>query len=892
MGLEFKKNKQVGLSMRIFTFILSLCLTTSPLLARSELEREPPSQGQPVRTFFDSHNYMFRPLFLAAAGALRGGAYGAGIGFVLGATEELLLSQGMIKTSFLSAGMVGVGVLSRYSLDGPLRAGDEWIQQRWPAAPSLHSGRIPLVFASVAYSGAQVLRFAAGLMISRWALQVKDYLPEQGMVGGMVYGGNIGSAVGGAVELSEKYLMRRGLLTRPLGTDLIKGLVLSKLFIPQTIRLVSKLPYAGPVEGLLLVPYFAEGLGVLIVAVILNVPESAATHGANKTSTSSNGTSLELSEGAEQEEWKAVELAKQLGKLGTSLLAEEELSAHAQRQAVVLLVSELVGLDVNLLLMGHYQAVDVMFSNLNNPALTNLATISKPLRDLAFFTIPYYGRKLVLGYIGEYFSDSLVRKISDALNREVLSGEVPLKIGKNEKLLNDMRKDLETISTKGAEVFSSAIDAAVSGTFSMGYLHSQDSLDLMVYLFVYDKILEKFVIYLSDWETSFDPLLRDGNSRLNTLDKVITQNAPLIVKGGYVDFLQGKQQQLTSRHRNIQDHWRVAYWARQALMLPKGMLDYVIAYFVVSLRVLDGKAEFNDRLKLTHMGTKTADLFSWKSSHSGDIRQIELAADSLTSLVKNMRQAKDETCQQVVYTSEPAEHPFITIKNFQIVLPRDEKTDEKKVLLRVDDLTLTTGRYSFSGPSGSGKSSFLSKLQGLQFDPLCASGQINFGTPDGERPRVDVITQADFLPYSTLFELVTYRIPAEQKESFEDRKNLEEKATQFLRELDFDPRQTGLLEALSESSVEEKDWAAILSGGQKKKLNLTALVLVKPKIAVLDEFLTGLDARSRDLAQNLLSRELVNSIVVGVDHHARDNNGTGFYDKHLVLRQGTIEVSP
>ena len=72
------------------------------------------------------------------------------------------------------------------------------------------------------------------------------------------------------------------------------------------------------------------------------------------------------------------------------------------------------------------------------------------------------------------------------------------------------------------------------------------------------------------------------------------------------------------------------------------------------------------------------------------------------------------------------------------------------------DLILPSGFYAVSGASGSGKSSFLSKVSREQGNGVWATGKLTYITPDGVMPDVFIAEQLTYIPSRvTLRELIT-----------------------------------------------------------------------------------------------------------------------------------------
>ena len=83
---------------------------------------------------------------------------------------------------------------------------------------------------------------------------------------------------------------------------------------------------------------------------------------------------------------------------------------------------------------------------------------------------------------------------------------------------------------------------------------------------------------------------------------------------------------------------------------------------------------------------------------------------------------------------------------------------------------------------------------------------------------------------------------------------------------------------------------AKLSGGQKKLVTIASTLILGPKVIVLDEPMTGLDAESRELVLNAVKRLLERGCtVVAVEH---DLSLAPYADRILYLRDGKLHDKP
>ena len=191
--------------------------------------------------------------------------------------------------------------------------------------------------------------------------------------------------------------------------------------------------------------------------------------------------------------------------------------------------------------------------------------------------------------------------------------------------------------------------------------------------------------------------------------------------------------------------------------------------------------------------------------------------------------------------------------------------DEKPILHAID-LTVPQGEvHVLMGPNGAGKSTFGHVLMG---DPAyeLTSGEISFDGEDVTELAPDKRSRAGlFLSFQAPVEIPGVPLRSFLRAIVEGRgekvknKEFRKKIQELAKTLDMDP------------AYLDRELGVGFSGGEKKKVEMLQLLLLQPKLAILDETDSGLDVDALSVVSRgmELYREACDGTLLIITHNTR-----------------------
>ncbi|WP_438312031.1 ABC transporter ATP-binding protein [Sporosarcina sp. FA9] len=216
--------------------------------------------------------------------------------------------------------------------------------------------------------------------------------------------------------------------------------------------------------------------------------------------------------------------------------------------------------------------------------------------------------------------------------------------------------------------------------------------------------------------------------------------------------------------------------------------------------------------------------------------------------------------------------------------------EEKKPLLQLKNISKSFGEVSvikdisltinqgelitFIGPSGCGKTTLLRIIGG--FHPqdsgeVLLEGQSIDHLPTEKRATGMVFQNYALFPHMTIYENVAYGLNF-QKKSKNEKDDLVKEVLAQVRLSGFENRKPNEL-----------------SGGQQQRVAIARCLVLKPKVLLLDEPLSNLDANLRTIMRDEIRRlkEELNLTIIFVTHDQEE--ALSISDRVLVINDGSLQ---
>ena len=304
----------------------------------------------------------------------------------------------------------------------------------------------------------------------------------------------------------------------------------------------------------------------------------------------------------------------------------------------------------------------------------------------------------------------------------------------------------------------------------------------------------------------------------------------------------------------------------------------IVAYAPGLLPYMDNKISLQRYVTGAELATALINECSWFIHAMPDIATLRANAHRITDLAQAI-----ETVQrprEFYARTGPSDFHYATQDAAQGLTVRAIElfhADEAVPFLKAGRLQFLPGEWTLViGESGSGKTSFLKALNGLW-----AHGRGAIITP--EQTRSLYAAQDAKLQAVSLKDLVCLPYGADEHSDASVAAALDK---------------AGLGELIADLSNDGRDgqsWDQLLSGGEKQKLFLARILLLRPGLLFLDEATSALDIQAARAFHQAVREHCPEAIVIAVMHDvssAESESGEEFFDSTLSLDKGVAKKVP
>ena len=178
------------------------------------------------------------------------------------------------------------------------------------------------------------------------------------------------------------------------------------------------------------------------------------------------------------------------------------------------------------------------------------------------------------------------------------------------------------------------------------------------------------------------------------------------------------------------------------------------------------------------------------------------------------------------------------------------------------------------GPSGSGKTTILRMLAGLEHQDsgdICINGNVVNDLPSSQRGIGFVFQNYALFPYLTVYDNIAYGLKIQKK----DKKFIKQRVTELLDLVGL----PGL----------EKRYPDQLSGGQRQRVAMGRAIVRNPKVFLMDEPLSNLDAKLRVQMRIEISKihQRLGATIIYVTHDQTEAMTLG--TRIVVMKDGVVQ---
>ena len=552
-----------------------------------------------------------------------------------------------------------------------------------------------------------------------------------------------------------------------------------------------------------------------------------------------------------------------------------------EKQTLALASSYLALRILDLKADGYKQILSHSFEHLDNIMGPAWGQYLSGLGNFAIFIFPCFVAQTVSDSVNRHFNKELQYSLEDKMKPELFSDAVLSRLSHDPQakvLINTLDKDIKIISQEGSGLITETVSSLSSGVYGIGVL-IVSSPNLLVYSALY-KQAQLFISNILWKQSSYysNQIVVLESQRTSVINRYTDPKniKTIVAMGGDSGSTQEELQKIHEGLRECEESR--AFWQRisSKWWQISHTADSVIKQALIGHDIRRGNIPFANKGGVNIAAQQASGFFSilGRTEH---ISSIEPAVQRITALEEKIHKPSDNIDRISRTTKE----------GNQLILQNLEAGIGKRTLVKIDDLRLNMGKtYVLTGSSGCGKSLLMSKINKVTTNGVRGTGNIYYPLIGGQQPTIAMVTQEKYFPAnSSLQQVLAW--PNKVPTDTELNNKQKEEMRLLIEEMKLWPPE----EATNDLSLDSvRNWDAILSPGQQRKIMLASAIIKKPDILILDEVFDSLDPDIVSVIQQTLKKYLPNALILSVDQHAKANNYNHFYDKELRFANKTITM--
>lgn len=547
----------------------------------------------------------------------------------------------------------------------------------------------------------------------------------------------------------------------------------------------------------------------------------------------------------------------------TSVIKSEKINQYITQSIITILSLDIAVHGATIKILQYQQGITYQFEHMDVNQLGALHNFNTVTLKFLVFLVPFATLELMSTFVCDYFSTKLYIEIDNELKDILFSEEIALSLShdqSNKVLIDNLKEDAKIITYDGIKLFNSVISRSIKGLYGSAVLLA-NSADILVYSVIYNQINQYVSNLLITQNSNLEIAIKIKESQVSTMLKHDMHNINIITSRKGIEYSREKIGCVYNDLRvlefdkaqlsNVIDMWNNFI----------SMTDFIYNYYLTGYKINVGAVNFNDRIKIHYASWQVSSLLSWKQKNAQGLEKISMSVERIKNYLDKIDEINTTHTADIIERKVNRNDDSLVLCNLKIKIA-------DRTLIYVDFLKFEFGaRYLIVGDSGSGKSSLISKIMGIKNN--CIGGQGIIYYP--ENSDFEFISQQDYFPLnSTLKEIIFYP------------KNIE------------DNKMSQVIKLVEDMNLGQYDldkienWYTTLSGGEKKKIMLISAIIKNPNILILDEVFNGLDLKSISVLQTAIKDNLLQSIIISIEHNVKEAEKYEFYDHVLKIVNETL----